>query len=395
MMAISKKIKLGYYLQAPFQMTPDGPRVPIEVKVWSEYFTGLCDRFVCFMHSSPSFPASNERLAEGTELVDLGPLISHWRRTLGLDVPSSIFREHAPGLDAIIIQGPTSMLPHVARVIQPALPVFYLVGFWTHRRPNTFKTYGQFKELGLRLMRAYSEWDHRRVFPLGVISGNNTLMGERYEHLAPFQLISHASVGREEIRARTSQTLHNPVRLLSLGRVDPDKHLETLLKACVLLRDKLNFVLDIVGGGWPGYVEHLQCMVYDLGLEEHVTLHGMVRFEETTNFYNKADVFIFHTSGTEGFPRVIWEAFAKGVPVIAAEYPGASGLLTDQHDVLLFPRRDTEALVDRVFEVVQDETLRTKLATNGVNLLRKHTPDISCRQLITMIEQAVADRNHN
>lgn len=391
MMATPQKIRLGYYAQAPFCPTAHGPRVMAEVAAWSEQFTARCDRFVCFMNSNPSFSAGAV-LADGAELVDLGPLPPHWQRTLGIRVPFAVFRRYAHELDAVIIQGPTSMLPHVARAIQPALPVFFLVGFWTHRQPYTFRAYGQVREAGLRLMRTYSEWDHRRVYSHGIITGNNTLMGERFGHLAPFHLITHSLIRSEDVVRRPSHALHDPMRLLSLGRVDPDKHLETLLDTCVLLRDRLNFVLDIVGGGWPTYVDFLRRRVYELGLETCVRLHGMVPFEETTAFYRQADLFIFHTSGTEGFPKVIWEAFAQGVPVIAAEYPGAVGILTDHRDVLLFPRRDAARLVECILEAVQNETLRTELAANGLGLLRENTLETSCGQMVEVIEQAVAER---
>jgi glycosyltransferase involved in cell wall biosynthesis len=384
-------MKLGYYLQIPYYPTPNGPRVEVEVADWSRHFMDYCDRFVCLLHSSDVYKWNYE-LAEGAELGDLGPMPRHWQLTLGHKPSIERLKAYSTGLDAVIIQGPTSFVPHAARAVQPALPVFYLVGFWTQTPSHEFKINSPLKELGLRLMKMYSEWEHRRVFSSGIITGNNPLQGERYGHLAPFTFINHNRLHSHEIVGRDPQSLHDPVRLLSLGRVDPDKYLETVFKAMQKLQSRLNFVLDVVGSGADSYMQHLQDMITQLGLSERVQLHGRVPFEQVGEFFQEADLFIFHTGGTEGFPRVIWEAYARGVPVISAHFPGADLLLTDHQDVLLYPRLGSDELVERILEAIENKTLRHQLAANGLELVRQNTVEISCKQMVETIDQALRER---
>ena len=384
-------MKLGYYLQVPFAHTPTGPQVPFDVAAWSHQFMKMCDRFVCFMNSGDA-NVTKQPLADGAELVDLGPLRPHWQRMFGMGLPTEVLSKYGKELDAVILQGHTSLLPHVARAIRPALPVFLLIGFWTPPQPGQFKTYGRLRELGVRAMMAVSEQHHRKIFPSGIILGNNPLMGKIYGHLAPFQLISKALVPDGRAIGRASQTLHDPVRLLYFGRVDPDKHIETLVEAARILKGKLNFIMEIIGGGYDAYCEHLRRKISSLDLNDCVKMYDSIAFEKRFVAYHDADLFLFNTCGTEGFPRVIWDAFAMGVPVIAAEYPGAGDFFTDKQNILLFPRCDASRLADLIMTAVADEPLRVRLAQKGLELLRDNTLEVSCRKIFNIIESAVAMR---
>jgi glycosyltransferase involved in cell wall biosynthesis len=68
------------------------------------------------------------------------------------------------------------------------------------------------------------------------------------------------------------------------------------------------------------------------------------------------------TSLWEGLPRVIPEAFAAGVPVVATSVDGSADLLVDGVNGFRCPPRDVETLADRVARLLGDAALRRAIA---------------------------------
>ena len=62
---------------------------------------------------------------------------------------------------------------------------------------------------------------------------------------------------------------HGRLRLLYIGRLDPKKGIEGLLKACSIMRGN-NWQLAIAGWGAPSYSAHLRQQINDLGLNHQV-----------------------------------------------------------------------------------------------------------------------------
>ena len=102
---------------------------------------------------------------------------------------------------------------------------------------------------------------------------------------------------------------------VAVGSLIPVKGYELLIKACLLLKNKsINFHLHILGDG------RLQDnLIYDLKLENHITLHG---FKQNPYIWIKnADAFIM-SSKVEGLPTVLCESLVLQKPVIAPNVPG-------------------------------------------------------------------------
>lgn len=373
----------------PFMHTASGPRIAADIAAWARELARYCDRLVLLSNSSEG-EWLNEPLPDRVELVDLGPLQPHWKRVFGGGCPRKVVAAAAADLDAVIVQGPTSLLPAIGRAVHPALAVYFLVGFWTPPLPHEFKTHGRLKSAALSLMMAYSEREHRRVFREGVLTGNNRLMRRKYEGVADFSFITHSPVPASDITTRMSFAWQTPVRLLSIGRVDPEKHLETLIYAAARLDGALAFELDIVGPGGPAYRASLERLVESSGIAHRVRLHDGVPPREALGFYRRADCLIFHTGGTEGLPRVILEAFSQGVPVVASAYPGARETLGST--VLFYESMDVDGLVAQILRLSADEGLRAALASRGEAFIREHTLESSSRELVDVIRRSLAAR---
>jgi glycosyltransferase involved in cell wall biosynthesis len=107
------------------------------------------------------------------------------------------------------------------------------------------------------------------------------------------------------------------LRLVFLGRLDPQKGIENLLEALSLIGNH-DVRLDIYGAGDSSYSKRLASLVNDLNLGDRVRFHGRVEAEEKTKVFLAADLCVV-PSHVENFGMVVIEALAHGVPVIASK----------------------------------------------------------------------------
>src|SRR3981081_1054091 len=108
------------------------------------------------------------------------------------------------------------------------------------------------------------------------------------------------------------------LRLLFIGRLDPKKGIEALLKACSLVGSTLPWRLAIAGWGASEYVSDIKDHISALGMSERVKMLGAVLSEAKKGLFEHSDVALV-PSYTENFAIVVAEALAHGVPVIASK----------------------------------------------------------------------------
>jgi glycosyltransferase involved in cell wall biosynthesis len=145
--------------------------------------------------------------------------------------------------------------------------------------------------------------------------------------------------------------------LLAMGRLHEAKAHDITLQALANLPDAW---LWIAGVG-PEEAR-LKAMAAALGLE------GRVRFlgwrTDASALYRTADVCVF-PSRYEPLGNVVIQAWAHGLPVVAAESQGPKALIEPGRDGLLTPIDDVEALAEGVRRLLGDPALRERLAKRG------------------------------
>jgi glycosyltransferase involved in cell wall biosynthesis len=144
-------------------------------------------------------------------------------------------------------------------------------------------------------------------------------------------------------------------RILFVGRVTGEKHIDVLLNAVKLLPPSLNAQLDIVGGG--DQFKNLQSLAETLGIADRVTFLGYVTDEELRQAYTRATVFAM-PSIAELQSIATMEAMASGLPVVAADAMALPHLVHDGENGHLFRPGDAQDLADKLESVLtlpQDE----------------------------------------
>jgi glycosyltransferase involved in cell wall biosynthesis len=134
----------------------------------------------------------------------------------------------------------------------------------------------------------------------------------------------------------------NKINLLAVGRLSYEKGYDILLQAMKLLDD--NYHLTILGVG-PD--EDLLLRLSDkLKLQQRVTFKG---FQDNPYKWMKNADFMVLSSRYEGFPNVVLEANACGIPVIAFDCPGGTAeIIEDGVNGLLVKNGDSVAMADAI-----------------------------------------------
>ena len=121
-------------------------------------------------------------------------------------------------------------------------------------------------------------------------------------------------------------TLPKEYDLIFVGRLEKNKGIDLLLETASKLKAQiLNFKMIIVGSG--PLKENLKFKIKNLKLQDNVLLHGYAKdSHEIAELLNKSKILVM-PSYNEGGPRVVVEAMACGVPVLATPVGIVSDLL--------------------------------------------------------------------
>ena len=142
-----------------------------------------------------------------------------------------------------------------------------------------------------------------------------------------------------------------------------------LLNAIKLITPEFRNVLFIfVGGGVeePAMIEFSQRE----NLKKNVRFLGYLSGDEIVQILNSSDIFVL-PSYSEGFPLVVLEAMAAGLPVIATSVGAIPEIIEDGKNGFLVRPMDHIALAERVRGLVQNEELRKKIGNNNIKKIKE------------------------
>jgi len=165
-----------------------------------------------------------------------------------------------------------------------------------------------------------------------------------------------------EAQLKKSQSKPGKRTILAVGRLVHAKGFDMLIRSFRGIAQRHpDWNMAIYGEGQDRTA--LERLVGELSLGDRVALPGVnpnigqVMFE--------ADMFIL-SSRYEGFPNVLLEAMAHGLPVISFDCPsGPAEMIKHGVNGLLVRGADEQALADAMHDLIEDSPLRSKLAENA------------------------------
>jgi D-inositol-3-phosphate glycosyltransferase len=189
--------------------------------------------------------------------------------------------------------------------------------------------------------------------------------------------------------------------ILFVGRIEPLKGLETLLRALALLRKSATseccpMYLVVIGGEPDASADTMNAeMARLLAIRDELNLQKMVIFlgkkaQDTLPYYYSAAETVVVPSFYESFGMVALESMACGTPVVASQVGGLAFLVQDGVTGYVVPDGDAEALSQRLLTLYHDRPLRDHLGEQAAAAARAYDWEIIAKQIIRLYDETLA-----
>ena len=178
-----------------------------------------------------------------------------------------------------------------------------------------------------------------------------------------------------------------------IGRITPIKGQIYFLKAMArILRSApyvKGWIVGSVSQGKDNYMEELEVWTRRLGLSEAVSFLGNRR--DVPEVLQGLDALVMPSIAEESFGRVVVEAQAVGVPVIASRVGGVVEIIEDGQDGLLVFPKDDEAIAQAALRLIGEPALAERLMAAGRRKVEeKYSLEKMASYTLAVYEEAVS-----
>src|SRR3989344_3360067 len=159
-------------------------------------------------------------------------------------------------------------------------------------------------------------------------------------------------------------------RLLFVGRLSPEKSVETLIEAIPLIaRGCSNVRIEIMGVGY--LVDTLKQRAQELGVSDRVTFWGRVSDRDLLLAYNACDIFVL-PSLVELEGMVVLEAMACAKPLLIANSPESASPDFVKKNGFVFKPKDATDLAKKVIMILKNNSLRKRMSEASLRMSREY-----------------------
>lgn len=387
-------LRLGFHYHVPMEQRTDGLYTPGYQGRFLDSLAPHCERLICFMHSP--LPAERDILdyriqSPNCEFVDIGPHVSVPRRTLSSPLVIRQVRSRREEFDVILIRGPSPLLPVMAWAVSPKPVALLLVGDYLAGINDLPQPWWR-KEL-IRLWALSNSWAQLRVAKRALTFVNSRLLYQQLQGKIPHLIETRTTtLSESDFFFREDACQAPPYRLLYTGRISVTKGLVDIVEALAILVSRgIDVIFDLAGPLEPGDpgLDEVYAAAESRGVRERVHYHGYRPVgPELFELYRQADIFVIASrSSFEGFPRVIWEAMAHSLPVIATRVGAIPHYLIAGESAMLISPRSPEQLADSIIQLIMNPQLRQTLIRSGRTLAQANTLEARSIELIHHLKE--------
>lgn len=186
--------------------------------------------------------------------------------------------------------------------------------------------------------------------------------------------------------------------LLFVGRIEPLKGVDTLLRALARMREDCTrdicpYHLAIIGGDLEDQpaqsdseMARLKALCHRLGLDDMVVFLGK-RDQTTLPYYYSAALCLVMPSFYESFGMVALESMACGTPVVTSNAGGLAYLVRNGETGFTVPTGDITALADTLTRLLLDDDLRRNIGINAAAYARNYAWENIAGRMIDLYQQ--------
>lgn len=289
---------------------------------------------------------------------------------------------------ALLIKGPTPLILFLFVLQRFASTYIFLVGDYTSNLGTL--NFGFVKNRAIKILALLVDFSIKHMYKNSSLIVNSDLLHNKYHKCYErTKLVRTSTILRHEIlNSRTYS--NNRFKLLFVGRVEYSKGIYELVDAFVdCYNEGLVKSLDIVGPIVNNGFNVWQCVERDFKENEayqYIDFLGPVFDEDLLRQkFQNADVFVL-PSKSEGFPRVFWEAFAAGVPVITTKVGGIPMVLQNGKHAILMEDSSKNEIIRAIQRLKNNSELFNHIAHNARELAYANTVDNQIDDMMSFIK---------
>lgn len=179
-------------------------------------------------------------------------------------------------------------------------------------------------------------------------------------------------------------------RVIAVGRLDYQKSFDRLILVWEKVHENMpDWRLDIFGQGeWK---EMLQRMIDERELQDCVKLNGPTK--DIGKEYAESSMLVM-SSHYEGFPMVMIEAMACGLPAVCFDFKcGPRDIILPEENGLIVPDGDVDGLAETMIRLMKDDELRKRMGENAKRVVETYSEEKVMSKWIKLYEETVADKS--
>lgn len=396
---INMPLRLGFHYHLPFQRSPDGTLQTAGFQGrFLDTLAAHCDTLVCFAHS----PRPNEQnlvdytlQAPNIQWIDMGLRTSVPHRMLNARAFTQALKDNRHCIDALLIRGPSPLLPAMAKAAGDLPLALLLVGDYVAGVEDMNQP--RWRKEAVRLWTQWNQAQERTVARRALTFVNSSKLFSQLQGEIPNLVETRTTtLYASDFYVREDTCQQKPYHLLYTGRIDRAKGLLLLVEAVAQLVERgHDLVFDLVG--WPEkgdtILDEIMALAVERGIGERVIAHGFKSVgPELFSYYQQSDIYVMASQSSEGFPRTLWEALAHSLPILSTNVGAIATYLQDGETASLVPTGGVEPLVKQLEVLFQDAELRQRLIAQGRELARTNTLEYRAKEMISHLESWV--KNH-
>lgn len=382
-------LSLGFYYHIDVHYEEGKIALPDYLGVFVEELAKHCSFLYYFAYTSDKRKTGQNYIlsANNIFLVDLGrkrvfpvTVITGWF-VLGR------FKDISRLCSAILVRGPSPLAPYFFFRFRKYSAIHYLM-VGDYMEGIKHQNFNFIKQKMINLFTRINEFQQNVAISRSGCIVNSIPLKEKYIKICKRVALVKTTTLTKEYFYQREDTCLNPfqINVLFVGRIEKAKGLDELIEVFTLLRKK-RIPVFLKLAGWDtiearSYIKKISSIPE---FNEVWQYYGLVSGKDLLDLYRGSDIFVL-PSHHEGFPRVIWEAMANSLPVIATKVGSIPFFLQDRLNASIVEKKNIKRLFSAILEIIEDSNYRRELIRNGYSLVGEYTMDKQVELLIKEID---------